>query len=75
LLRVVIPFEQESAAAILTQSLPESSQDCIFDIDVIALAPQGISESETWSKLEALRDIKNRLFFQSLTAEALERFK
>lgn len=75
LLRVVIPFESEAAMAIVTQALPENSQDCIFDLDAFAMPPGGFSESEAWSKLEQLRSVKNRLFFRSLTQDALGKFQ
>ena len=75
LLRVVIPFEHEGALAIVTQALPENSQDCTFDLDAFAAVPEGISETEAWSKLEQLRHVKNRLFFESLTEGALEKLK
>ncbi len=76
LLRVVIPFESEGALAIVTQTLPENSQNCTFDLDAFTVVvPEGMSESDVWSKLELLRGIKNRLFFESLTAATLEKFK
>ena len=75
LLRVVIPFEREQALAIVTQALPESAQDCTLDIDVFSTTPDAITESDAWAKLEQLRDMKNRLFFESLTPQALESFK
>lgn len=75
LLRVVIPFENEQSLAIVTQALPENSQDCTFDLDAFAVTPDGLSESCVWTKLEQLRNIKNRLFFESLMQETLERFK
>lgn len=75
LLRVVIPFEREQAIAIVTQALPENSQDCIFDLDAFAAVTEGFSESDAWSKLEQLRNVKNRLFFESLTPDALMRFR
>jgi uncharacterized protein (TIGR04255 family) len=75
LLRVVIPFEEEQSLAIVTQALSENSHDCTFDLDAIAVVPDGISENDAWTRLEALRDVKNRLFFESLTEQAMERFK
>jgi uncharacterized protein (TIGR04255 family) len=75
LLRVVIPMESEEAIAIVTQALPENSQDCTFDLDAFAAAPDGLSDSDAWSKLEQLRDVKNRLFFESLTPDARRRFE
>lgn len=75
LLRFVIPFEEQNALAIVTQSLDGNSPDCIFDIDVFSQNQQGFDESQLWAKIENLRDVKNRLFFGSLTELALERFK
>lgn len=75
LLRVVIPFEQCEATAILTQSLDGGGSECVLDLDAFAERALGISEDEMWSRLDALREIKNNLFFGSLTEAALERFK
>lgn len=75
LLRVVIPFEEEQALAIVTQALPDNAQDCTFDLDVFAMTPAGIADPDAWIKLEQLRDVKNRLFFESLTKTALESFE
>lgn len=75
LLRVVIPFEEHDAIAIVTQSLEGNSTDCILDLDAFSDQPQGIAENEMWRKLEGLREVKNRLFFGSFTDAALERFK
>ena len=75
LLRVVIPFDEHDAMAILTQSLDGNSTECILDIDTFSEQPQGIAQNEIWAKLDVLRDVKNRLFFGSFTAAALERFK
>jgi len=75
LLRVVIPFEEHDAIAIVTQSLEGNSADCILDLDAFSEQPQGIAENEMWGKLDGLRDVKNRLFFGSFTEAALERFK
>lgn len=75
LLRVVIPFEEHNAIAILTQSLEGNSTDCILDLDTFSEQPQGIAESDMWGNLDGLREVKNRLFFGSLTDPALERFK
>jgi uncharacterized protein (TIGR04255 family) len=75
LLRVVIPFEEQNAVAIVTQSLDVGDKECILDLDTFSVQPQGIAENEIWSKLDNLRDVKNRLFFGSFTEAALERFK
>jgi uncharacterized protein (TIGR04255 family) len=75
LLRLVVPFEVEQAVGIVTQALDKNGAECIFDIDVFAENPEGFSQDQTWAKLDVLREIKNKLFFDSLTPEALERFR
>ncbi len=75
LLRVVVPFESPSAVAIITQSMEVNSRDCIFDIDVFSEHSGGLNPNEIWSTMAALRDLKNRLFFESLSPVALERFQ
>lgn len=75
LLRVVIPFESERALAIVTQALAENSNECTFDLDAFAVSPDGFSEDDMWAKLDQLRNLKNRLFFESLTPKALESFQ
>lgn len=75
LLRVVIPFEREQALAIVTQSLEGGTMDCIFDLDVFCEPFGGMTLDYAWEILPVLRSVKNRLFFESLTAAALEKFK
>lgn len=75
LLRVVIPFEEYHAMAIVTQSLEGNSTDCILDLDAFSEQPQGIAEVEMWRRLDCLREVKDRLFFGSFTEAALGRFK
>lgn len=74
-LRIVIPFDSEQSTAIMTQTLPEGSNDCIFDLDAFEERSGGFTISEAWEKLEVLRGLKNRMFFGSLTVDAVERFK
>jgi uncharacterized protein (TIGR04255 family) len=75
LLRVVIPFEDQNAIAIVTQSLEGNGTDCLLDLDAFSEQPLGIAENEMWSQFDGLREVKNRLFFGSFTDAALERFK
>ena len=75
LLRFVVPFESEQAVAIVTQALPENSHECTFDLDTFAVIPEEISDENMWRKFEELRTIKNRVFFESLTPESLEKYK
>jgi uncharacterized protein (TIGR04255 family) len=75
LLRIVVPFEQEAAMATITQALEVNKQACVFDLDVFSEDQEGIPADAIWNRLDILRGIKNRLFFESLTPSALEQFK
>lgn len=75
LLRVVLPFEDQRAVAVVTQSLEANGTECILDLDVFSERPDGVADAEVWSELGRLREVKNRLFFGSLTETALERFR
>lgn len=75
LLRIVIPFEAENATAAVTQALRENSQECTFDLDVFSLTSAAIDDPDVWERLEKLRVVKNRIFFESLTSQALEAFR
>jgi uncharacterized protein (TIGR04255 family) len=79
LLRVALHFKEEDAVAIITQSI-DPSQDpnhavCIFDIDAFDANSTGFDHEQMWDRLEALREIKNRAFFESLTEKAVERMR
>ncbi len=75
LLRFVVPFDTEKAIAIVTQALSENSQECTFDLDTFAAIPDGIADESMWTRFEDLRSVKNRLFFESLTPQALEKYR
>jgi uncharacterized protein (TIGR04255 family) len=78
LLRVVIPFTDVNAHAIITQALEpptETSFPAILDIDAIGQCSLNGADSEVWNRLEQLRIIKNRIFFASVTAKALEVYR
>jgi uncharacterized protein (TIGR04255 family) len=75
--RVVIPY-QDNIHAIITQALEATSQPgtrVILDIDVFAqqLTLQGKSP-DLWSLVNTFRDVKNTIFFTSVTEAALERY-
>ncbi len=76
--RVVVPFADSDATAIITQALETPSAghiSAVLDIDVFVVCSlEGVS-AEIWSSLEKLRDIKNNIFFSSLTEKALDSFK
>ena len=79
-LRLVIPDAASGAVAVVNQTIgPPSPENVtiplIFDIEAareIQLPPEG---QEIWETLAALRVLKNRIFFRSLTVEALETFR
>ena len=75
LVRIAIPFEQEQAMAIINQTMDADGTHCIFDIDAFEERAEGFTEAEAWDKLVMLRNVKNRVFFGSLTQPAWENFK
>lgn len=76
--RILIPFTDVNAHAIITQALEpptESSFPTILDIDAIGQCSLDGADPEVWKRLEQLREIKNRIFFASVTAKALEAYR
>ena len=72
--RVLVPFEQEMATAIITQAL-ETPGPAALDIDVFTeVSLEGASE-EIWSRLDNLRNIADRIFFSSLTEKVIESYR
>ncbi len=72
--RVLVPFEQETATAIITQAL-EMPGPAVLDIDVFTeVSLEGTSE-EIWLRLHNLRSIADRTFFSSLTEKVIESYK
>ncbi len=73
-MRVVVPFEG-GRTGIVAQTLAGTqaeSGELILDIDVFSggqLSPVG---GAVWQEIDILRNLKNRCFFESLTAAALE---
>ena len=71
--RVLVPFEEEGATAIITQAL-EMPAPAILDIDVFTECSLDGASPEIWSKLENLRNIADRIFFSSLTDKVLKSY-
>ena len=71
LLRCILPFQAEQAVAVVTQAL-EGGPECLFDIDVFSEHAAGLSAEQIWSRVDQLREVKNRVFFGSLTDQAVE---
>jgi len=69
--RILVPFEQDSATAIFTQTL-EMPGPAVLDIDVFTECSIEGTSADIWSRLEKLRGIANRIFFSSLTEKVIE---
>lgn len=71
----VIPFSTDGTTAIVTQAL-EPPHDTVIpvvlDIDVWYNVFLDVAAPEIWTQLDRLRDIKNQIFFSSITEYALE---
>lgn len=67
-MRLVVPFEAEGAKAIITQALEPSPTDTfrlILDIDAFKIVTGNVPD--IWRELQELRDIKNQVFYGSIT--------
>jgi uncharacterized protein (TIGR04255 family) len=78
-MRLVIPDPKAQAVAVVTQtveSVDESSNrlPLIFDIDVFRMAAFGVQDEALWEMCEQLHDLKNEIFFKSITPKAKELF-
>lgn len=71
--RVVVPFAEDSANAIITQTL-EMPAPAALDIDVFTECSLEGASADIWLRLEKLRNIANRVFFSSLTEKVLESY-
>ncbi len=72
--RVLVPFEQDGATAIITQTL-EMPALAVLDVDVFTECSLEGTSVEIWSRLEKLRNIANRVFFSSLTEKVIESYR
>ena len=75
--RVEVPFANEAAVAIITQTLSNPSAgkgSAILDIDVASAYNVAGDSDEVWTVLDKLRVIANSIFFSSITQKLLESF-
>lgn len=75
LMRVQIPFENPLAHSIITQTIEADDDEhvsYVFDIDVFRSVGMSAESQEIWSILDELRNVKNTIFFKSVTDRALE---
>jgi uncharacterized protein (TIGR04255 family) len=73
LTRVTIPFDK-NILAIITTAL-EASSNIVFDIDVFSQQVFAGNSLEFWALLDRLREIKNSIFFSTVTEKALEAYE
>jgi uncharacterized protein (TIGR04255 family) len=79
-MRLDIPYPDVPALAIITLTMDTSVPiidrvPIIFDIDVFRESEVDPGSEEIWDTLEALRTLKNQIFFSSLTDKAKELFQ
>ncbi len=78
-MRLLIP-DQSGAVAIINETLGEieegdSAPPVIFDIEAFRETEIDPMDAGIWNVLNELRHFKNRIFFNSLTAKAIERYR
>jgi len=78
--RVVIPVEKAEAFAIITETIVEGEESkgvvpVILDIDVFRMGAFPIVADKVWPAFDRLRELKNDLFFKTLTDKAKDLFK
>lgn len=77
LTRTVFNDADSNADVVLTQAmnpLIEDYTEIIIDIDAYFVKDYDIADSKYLDDFEVLRDLKNRIFFQSITEKAVEIF-
>ncbi len=77
--RAVVHDDTSDANAIITQGVKEIEDDgsvpLILDIDVYKEVILKPDDKVIWSIIESFHDVKNNIFFNSITKEAVEMFK
>lgn len=74
-MRLVIPDAKTQAVAIVTEAvepIDEASNrlPLIFDIDVFRLAAWNVQDRALWETFEQFHELKNEIFFKSITPKA-----
>lgn len=79
LMQLVIPVPDAPTKAVITQTMEPVTDTnkvpLIFDIDVFREAAFDVKGEEVWQAFEKLRDLKNNIFFKSITPKAKELFR
>lgn len=73
--RVIVPFEEDAANAIITQTVEMPNPLIILDIDVFTVCSLPGGSDDIWPKLDRLRNIADRIFFSSLTEKVIESYR
>ncbi len=79
-MRLVIPDPKAQAVAIVTETMEPIDESrnrlpLIFDIDVFRTAAFNIQDNVMWEAFEYLHDLKNDIFFKSITPKTKELFQ
>jgi uncharacterized protein (TIGR04255 family) len=80
LLRLALPRPDIPAVGWITQSIEPVREDSgfvplVFDVDVVREGSFPLDDDLFWGTLERLREYKNELFFESITAKARDLFR
>lgn len=79
LMQLVIPEPEIPATAIITEAMepsPDSTKvPLILDIDVFCSKVFEVKDRALWQVFEKLRDLKNNIFFRSITDKTKELFR
>ena len=78
-MRLVIPDPKAQAVAIVTETVEPVDEankrlPLIFDIDVFRAVAFNVQDNSMWETFESLHNLKNEIFFKSLTPKAKELF-
>ena len=78
-MQLTIPVTDAPAQAMITETIEPITETkrlpFILDIDVFREAAFDVSEQEAWEVLEKLHELKNEVFFKSITPKARELFR
>lgn len=76
--KVSIGYPERKTTANIIQTIYKVDEnrgvDILLDIDVFSLQPD-FDEKEIWEFFDYLRDLKNKVFFESITEKTLEMYK
>jgi uncharacterized protein (TIGR04255 family) len=71
--RIVIPDQQASRTAIITQAFQPSPSGIVVVLDIDVFREKVFSDDqEAWTELDHLRDFKNLIFFDSITENTVK---